>query len=46
MPAGVVKHGEEHLWERAKRLARKQVKEGSKSFWKLTNYIFQRLKKG
>jgi len=45
MPGGVVKPGEEKMWERAKRIAAKElgVHDGDR-FWGLVNHIFQNMK--
>ena len=48
MPKGLVKPGEEDMWNEAKAIVKKQYPkkdEDSDSFWKLVNHIFQNMKK-
>jgi hypothetical protein len=45
MPAFIKTPKDEARWERAKKAARKRFATESERFWKLTNYIYQRMKK-
>lgn len=46
MPAFIRNKSDEKEWERAKEAAAKQTSRGSKSFWKLSNYIWHKMHKG
>jgi len=45
MPGFIRTSADEKRWSAAKRAAAKTTKEGSKSYWKLSNYIFHRMGK-
>jgi hypothetical protein len=45
MPGFVRTPADEKKWSEAKQAAGKSTKEGSKSYWKLSNYIFHRMGK-
>lgn len=45
MPGFVKTPKDEQKWKRAKEAASKSTPEGSKSYWKLSNYIFHRMNK-